>query len=698
MTKPPFLLLMPALFSGLASPVACALGLTELEQRLAAHAPSVAFQQQETRIAQSRLTQRQAESGWRLFGSVSGGRTHEIATADSTRSYSNHGYTVGASYPLLGSRSQQRLREVEAQQETVAAGARAALALDEARTRLRRAYVALWQAREQKRLAEAFLSDAVQARQVLGERQKAGLVLPSDAQTAQSWYTLAENRRQAALRSEQVLLAELSLLTGLSPSGLEPLEPPRLAADLKRPANSETTATALARLGLEAEQARIRAQKAPGIEAALTVSVSNSRESWASDQTGRAVQAGINFSLPFELGRLRSAVAEESAARLEQARLGYDLARQQSTQGRSEAEAAYVSALADTEYAREQEAAAARAVTERRLRRALIAGDVQEQLYRARFNYYQAAQQRLEQWARLQNAAVDLARFGYPLVPTPLPLPDRMASTLQEAPAAAPSLAARTQPVAQTAAGLAVTSGAYLWNSHSTLADPDAAVMAWQAAGISRILLGLDGSQLAEAELPVRLQALLDTAHARGVKVSLLLGDADWMTLQERPRLLALIRQLAPLPFDGLNLDLEVEQSKGWPEERAALRQMWLDTLRAAAAVSPWPLAATFHHRHLDSPDLADALRAAGVQEACVMIFSSRHATVLATERKAFQSLAGLPYSLVVSAEPALPVSESFATLGRQQIATLAQALLRQRGAAAPALYFQTWQDYQGLK
>lgn len=147
--------------------------------------------------------------------------------------------------------------------------------------------------------------------------------------------------------------------------------------------------------------------------------------------------------------------------------------------GRSEAEAAYVSALADTEYAREQEAAAARAVTgERRLRRALIAGDVQEQLYRARFNYYQAAQQRLEQWARLQNAAVDLARFGYPLVPTPLPLPDRMASTLQEAPAAAPSLAARTQPATQTAAGLAVTSGAYLWNSHSTLADPDAAVMA----------------------------------------------------------------------------------------------------------------------------------------------------------------------------------------------------------------------------
>lgn len=169
MTKPPFLLLMPALFLGLASPVACALGLTELEQRLAAHAPSVAFQQQETRIAQSRLTQRQAESGWRLFGSVSGGRTHEIATADSTRSYSNHGYTVGASYPLLGSRSQQRLREVEAQQETVAAGARAALALDEARTRLRRALCG--PGRPVSRKVGRSCADAVQARQVLGERR-----------------------------------------------------------------------------------------------------------------------------------------------------------------------------------------------------------------------------------------------------------------------------------------------------------------------------------------------------------------------------------------------------------------------------------------------------------------------------------------------------------------------------------------------
>ena len=75
--------------------------------------------------------------------------------------------------------------------------------------------------------------------------------------------------------------------------------------------------------------------------------------------------------------------------------------------------------------------------------------------------------------------------------------------------------------------------------------------------------------------------------------VLLLLGDPAWINPADRPKLMALIRRFQNVPFDGLHLDLEVEQL-GWPVPAARL-QDWLNTVKEAKKRSPWPLSISAH-------------------------------------------------------------------------------------------------------
>lgn len=145
--------------------------------------------------------------------------------------------------------------------------------------------------------------------------------------------------------------------------------------------------------------------------------------------------------------------------------------------------------------------------------------------------------------------------------------------------------------------------GTYIWNS-TALLDPqrrEAELDALQQAGMQELLVGLSGPQVnAGSSTHRQLEELIRRAHRRGLRVELLLGDPQWILPAHRQELLALIQRYRQLGFDGLHLDLEVEQL-GWPVPPQRLRD-WIATVRAAARQSPWPLRISSHPRWFEQP------------------------------------------------------------------------------------------------
>lgn len=146
--------------------------------------------------------------------------------------------------------------------------------------------------------------------------------------------------------------------------------------------------------------------------------------------------------------------------------------------------------------------------------------------------------------------------------------------------------------------------GTYIWDSKSLL-DPqqrEGELRSLRRAGMTELMVGLAGPQVkAGAATQLQLRELIDRAHRLGFRVQLLLGDPEWILPSGRPGLLALIRRYKTLPFDGLHLDLEVEQL-GWPVPPQRLRD-WIATLQAAAQVSPWPVNLSSHPRWFETSD-----------------------------------------------------------------------------------------------
>jgi hypothetical protein len=143
--------------------------------------------------------------------------------------------------------------------------------------------------------------------------------------------------------------------------------------------------------------------------------------------------------------------------------------------------------------------------------------------------------------------------------------------------------------------------GTYIWDSRALLNGQQRSkeLKRLQDQDMVDLLVGLSAEQVRNPGSIEELQALVREAHAHGQRVLLLLGDPAWITPGDRPQLMALIRRFKSVPFDGLHLDLEVEQL-GWPVPATRLQQ-WLDTLKEAQRQSPWPLSISSHPRWFET-------------------------------------------------------------------------------------------------
>ncbi|MHB8820598.1 MAG: TolC family protein, partial [Pseudomonadaceae bacterium] len=382
----------------------------------------------------------------------------------------------------------------------------------------------------------------------------------------------------------------------------------------------------------------------------------------------------------------------EGAARHQMALAQLDAERERLVQGLGQALRAQRAAAEDLLQARQQLETAALAMREQRLRRA---GDVDQAWLgslAAELEHGYAGLRLIAAWHGLWLREAALHLF----------VDDSVAHAPLLGPGTldwqAPQAEARTSAVPRAARW---QQGVYVWKSHALLDERRRAEALAQlrVAGMQRLYLGLDATQVAQPErLRDQLRGLLGAAREQGFEVLLLLGDPHWLQADGRQGLLDLLGELRALPFAGLHLDLEVEQL-GWPVPEARLHD-WVDTLAAVARVSPWPLELSSHHRWFAAPRAGEycvpcELRQRGVRQVSLMIYTRNAARSAELAADIARRWPGLSFRLAQSVEPQLAADESWSAASRAQLQAQTERWRQQlQPQAVSGIDWQDWSHY----
>ena len=254
---------------------------------------------------------------------------------------------------------------------------------------------------------------------------------------------------------------------------------------------------------------------------------------------------------------------------------------------------------------------------------------------------------------------------------------------------------------AQAAQAEKWSQASYVWDSEALL-DPGqrpAELDALRNAGMDKIYLGLKAAQIKDlGTTRQRLEQLLRDAAGKGVQVSLLLGDPSWIEPPERHQLTDLLAKLRGLAFISLHLDLEVEQL-GVPVPDQRLKD-WLETLRIASSVSPWPVEISSHHRWFADPKPGQtcvpcALPDAGVRQVSLMIYTRNPNNSARMAEQIARRWPDLQFRLAQSTEPQLDATESWAGASTEQLQHQSSAWREQlQPLGIAGIDWQAWRDF----
>ena len=254
---------------------------------------------------------------------------------------------------------------------------------------------------------------------------------------------------------------------------------------------------------------------------------------------------------------------------------------------------------------------------------------------------------------------------------------------------------------AQAAQAEKWSQASYVWDSEALL-DPGqrpAELDALRNAGMDKIYLGLKAAQIKDlGTTRQRLEQLLRDAAGKGVQVSLLLGDPSWIEPPERHQLTDLLAKLKGLAFSSLHLDLEVEQL-GVPVPDQRLKD-WLETLRVASSVSPWPVEISSHHRWFADPKPGQtcvpcALPGAGVRQVSLMIYTRNPNNSARMAEQIARRWPDLQFRLAQSTEPQLDATESWAGVSTEQLQHQSSAWREQlQPLGIAGIDWQAWRDF----
>lgn len=613
----------------------------------------------ENQELRARLEALEAEGGWRVFASTTYGRFQQPEFPDTERRFESGSFQAGLRYPLLGSRTGElksqravRLEVIETEAEAEQAARRYLGELDETGIEAR------FQARRQQRVRE--LIDALFPRGVETFEAQAPL-LP---ERARQWTRtqLHSHPQMERVRARQSLLK-----------------------DQARPHWSDAVNADLTLAGRVFDESDL-------------------------DARGNDLFVGLSLELPLSL------TASVRARRQEARALRHRAWREHTDQER-ELRHSLTSAWGEVERQRDRAGAAARRVAvaergyqERRLRAGRLGGEAVNDWLDARSTYFRAALAWIDQRRDALLATVDyMALLGEEALAQPGAADAGQANfpagyrsdvrwhSLRAGPAEIVGKPApRMQsPDTEAKAPFAV----YLWDSTPLLETEQrpGLLRRWQSMGVNRVLIGLTAEQISggHTDLATALEAL----SAAGLHGELLLGDPHWILPRHRQDLLAIIDRLSGLPFHRLHLDIEPEQLD--PEPSPEIRRQWLDTITAATAESPWPVAISIHPRWFSGRDgdpcVPCGLEAAQVDEVVLMIYTRNQDLVVERASTIAGNFPALRFSVAQSAEAQLPAENSYADLAEKEFLSAMHRLESRLPEAIGQVYWQGWHDVEIL-
>jgi hypothetical protein len=601
--------LIPAFLMGPA--VALALPpLEQLETRIEL-SPAAQLSERAYESTRDSLSAGRIGLGVSAFGSVGYAHNHDIIDPLHAWTYNQGVAGGGLSIPVLGSRLQLEDSLSEQQVQLMQLDARRQLQRRELVARLRKAYGDYWQGQRLELLARNYLQDEPTLERVVGLRTRAGLLLEADRLELLSGFSLARRDEAAGGADREVALGLMRELTGQDLDGgiaVRPVVP--TACVRKLDASDDWAASDPELVGL---QRVVALRETNPRDNALYPVQSNvqlayqTREDMPTGQRGGSAVLSWSFQVPVEYGSQRRLLARAAAAQLSRARLEFEIRRQELQQQRRELIVRAAVLQQSAQFAALRLAAADAAVEERSLRAVKLEGDVAEQLQRARIQHYGAAKALVEADRAMVYWYADWARFEM----APCNEPDATTAAQAATAVRAARLRTATAQSADSAAVQAATAvpanrALYLWRSAEWLRNTATELGERKfgeihAAGIARLLISLDAEQMRRALAdPAPLVRAVRSTHEHGFRVELLLGDPGWIRPEQRGGLLAIIDGLKSVPFDGLHLDLEPEQLDSAADKLPALLGLLAQTLAAASAASPWPLALSIHPRDLD--------------------------------------------------------------------------------------------------
>lgn len=657
---------------GMAALPVVAEGLAELELAARGNASAVRIAHEEAQLLQHRLDAAEAQRGARLSAGVGLASTREPVTQTLSRDYRRGTAQVGVRWPLLEGAQALERAQTDARGALEAARPRARQAEIDVLRELRGAYVDHLRSTERLALAEGLLRLEASAAPMLAQRSRQSFLLEADRRELQTIFEIARRdaaRARAQRDDAQRRARRLSALPQATLSAEPPRwglscvsSAPRLASAAARPA------VALAASALATRESLARQQQWNGIDAGVSLTHSQTHDIGA--LSGRSTGVSIDVSVPFSWRALRDARLAEVESAVRRARLELDSAREADAATVDQAlrelevrEADRIAAVQRLEAARE-------ALRVAELRGHKLDGDVLEKMLRARHGVYATAVDTSDAMQRLERAQIEVLAFAEPCGAAGAALEPPQWQALPAA-LGLPLASART------------TLGWFAWQAGPWLAAP-ADTLAQLPAETHRVLLGFDAVQLRTLATPAGAEALrrlMSRARERGVRIELLLGEPDWVMPAGRERALALLRPIAELPFDGLNLDLERSQLA--PGDRRRWADGLVATMAAVHALVRWPIALTAHDRDLLDPAFNRRLQAAGVTELVAMIYVADRERAAERARAVLRAAAGLRVSVAQSVERELAATSSLHQRGRA--ATLALVAELARGLADPA-------------
>ena len=683
--------LFPFFLAAVFSPISQAISLQELEQSLLMNERRMQISTQDSRIASALLQQREAESGWKAFANANGGSTTGSLSSpgmqQGSSQYGTYGYTAGLSYPLLGTQTTQQKRITEAKKQLETSKFEFETVKRQALQDLRQSYLDLWVSQQQIVLARSYLDHWPQSLNILAGRKNAGLLLSSDEKEFQAGFAEVDSQKNLAMQLNTVAKKTIFYLTGIPIQELNKVDPPHFLVKTHHDPERASRQPELqaAKLRLEIQKEYSGKADWEGVEASMDLTYNDGRQYWNPTVPSSNALVAFNLRIPLDLSKYQKGAREETQANLEKLRIESDEREARYVIESETALMNYRQAINAYKVSELERAAAKRALEENTLRAQSLPGDVIEKKLQARYAYYKAASKQLNNWRQGQIASIQLASLGFPLETSSQSPPIALSES---------SSAPHNPQTKNITISFGVPTGVYVWNSTQALADPQTLTQEWLSFGVSKVFIGLTSKQIRDMALPSSLMELVRVAHKSNIKVEVVLGDAQWILPEGREKLTELLRLLSSLPIDGFNLDLEIEQLPNWNEQRDLLTQEWLATLQAASKSTLIPVGATFHHRHLEIPNLGSKLQEINISNVAVMIFTTNQKRVLEVSAIAKKNLDGLPYSIVQSVEKQIPPSESYATLGLNPLIKLSKELKKQ---GSPDLLIQSWSNLKTL-